>query len=51
MPGADPDILELIAKGNKIEAIKLYRERYRPPGLLEAKNAVEEIERQMQQRR
>ena len=47
MPGADPDILDLIAKGNKIGAIKVYRERYRPPGLKEAKDAVEEIERRM----
>lgn len=46
-PGADPDILDLIARGNKIEAIKVYRERYRPPGLKEAKDAVEEIERRM----
>ena len=50
MRGADPDILDLLAKGNKIEAIKIYRERYRPPGLKEAKDAVEEIERRMPRR-
>ena len=45
--GADRDIVDLLASGNKIEAIKVYRERYRPRGLKEAKDAVEEIERRM----
>jgi ribosomal protein L7/L12 len=45
--GADPDIVDLLVNGNKIEAIKVYRERYKPRGLKEAKDAVEEIERRM----
>jgi ribosomal protein L7/L12 len=44
---ADPDILDLLARGNKIEAIRIYRERYRPRGLKEAKDAVEAIEARM----
>jgi ribosomal protein L7/L12 len=47
---ADPEILDLLRRGNKIEAIKIYRERYRPPGLKEAKDAVDEIERRMRGR-
>lgn len=39
------DIIELLRQGQKIEAIKLYRERT-GLGLKEAKDAVEAIERQ-----
>jgi hypothetical protein len=39
----DPRILEYLKKGNKIEAIKIYREIHNV-GLAEAKNAVEGIE-------
>lgn len=43
-PGmADSRIIALIKKGNKIEAIKMYRELTNT-GLAEAKNAVEQIE-------
>lgn len=40
-----PQILELIQRGKKIEAIKLYRE-HTGVGLKEAKDAVEELARQ-----
>ena len=39
----DPRIIEYLKKGNKIEAIKVYREIHNV-GLAEAKNAVEGIE-------
>ena len=39
----DPRIVEYLKKGNKIEAIKIYREIHNV-GLAEAKNAVEAIE-------
>jgi ribosomal protein L7/L12 len=39
----DPRIIEYLRKGNKIEAIKIYREIHNV-GLAEAKNAVEGIE-------
>jgi len=39
----DPRIIEYLKKGNKIEAIKIYREIHNV-GLAEAKNAVEGIE-------
>jgi large subunit ribosomal protein L7/L12 len=39
----DPRITEMLKKGNKIEAIKIYREIHNV-GLAEAKNAVEGIE-------
>ena len=42
-------IRRLIADGNKIEAIKVYREQ-KGVGLVEAKDAVEEIERNMKGR-
>lgn len=42
----DPRLIEYLKKGNKIEAIKLYREIY-DVGLAEAKNAVEEIEKSL----
>ena len=45
-PGAEPDWLaevrDLVARGNKIEAIKVYRERT-GLGLKEAKDAVEAL--------
>lgn len=42
---SDSDILVLLQRGQKIEAIKIYRERYNV-GLKEAKDAVEAMERQ-----
>ena len=39
---ANVKVVEMLEKGNKIEAIKIYREIYNA-GLAEAKNAVEEI--------
>lgn len=43
-PGmADSHIVDLLKKGNKLEAIKAYRELTNA-GLAEAKNAVEQIE-------
>ena len=39
---ANVKVVEMLKKGNKIEAIKIYREIYNA-GLAEAKNAVEEI--------
>ena len=39
----DPRIVEYLKKGNKIEAIKIYREIHNV-GLAEAKQAVERIE-------
>jgi large subunit ribosomal protein L7/L12 len=41
--GADAEIDALLRRGNKIEAIKRYRETY-GTGLKEAKDAVEAIE-------
>ena len=38
--GADPDVVALAQGGNKIEAIRLYRERT-GAGLAEAKDAIE----------
>jgi len=43
-PAADPYILSLLAAGNKIEAIKAYREQT-GLGLKEAKDAIDQIER------
>ena len=37
---------DLIARGRKIEAIKLYREQH-PVGLREAKEAIEEIQERL----
>jgi ribosomal protein L7/L12 len=42
-PMADPQILDAIRRGNKIEAIKIYRELTNAD-LAEAKRAVEKIE-------
>lgn len=39
-----PDVLEALRKGNKIEAIKLLREKMKV-GLAEAKNVVDSLER------
>lgn len=39
----NPRIIEYLKKGNKIEAIKIYKEAYNA-GLAEAKQAVERIE-------
>lgn len=44
--GINPRILDLIARGQKIQAIKLYREDT-GTGLAEAKEAIEQIERDM----
>jgi ribosomal protein L7/L12 len=41
---ANAKVLSLLKAGNKIEAIKVYREIYNV-GLAEAKNAVEEMEK------
>jgi len=38
----DPRIMELVRQGNKIGAIKIYRELYNV-GLVEAKNAVDQM--------
>jgi ribosomal protein L7/L12 len=40
---AEPRVVEMLKRGNKIEAIKIYREIYNC-GLAEAKQAVEGIE-------
>jgi len=40
---ADAGVIEMLKKGHKIEAIKIYREIYNC-GIAAAKNAVEEIE-------
>ena len=45
VPGMSPQVRELIATGNKIGAIKRYREES-GLGLKEAKDAVDEFERQ-----
>ncbi len=42
---ATGDILDLIQRGKKIEAIKLYRQQNPGSDLLTAKNAVEQMER------
>jgi ribosomal protein L7/L12 len=42
--GIDADVVQLINSGNKIQAIKLYRERT-GLGLAEAKDAIEAFER------
>ena len=42
-PPDDPNVVELIRKGKKIEAITMYRQ-ITSAGLAEAKNAVEEIQ-------
>ncbi len=42
----DPRIVEYLKKGNKIEAIKIYREIHNV-GLAEAKNSVEAIEKSL----
>lgn len=39
----DTKVIDMLKKGNKIEAIKIYREIYNC-GLAEAKKAVDEIE-------
>ncbi len=39
-----PDVMEALQRGNKIEAIKRYRE-HRNVGLAEAKRAVEQMEK------
>ena len=42
-PAADTRIIDALKNGNKIEAIKIYREIYNC-GLAEAKKAVEDME-------
>lgn len=42
----DEDILEQVKQGNKIEAIKLYRELHKV-GLKEAKDAIDAIAREL----
>jgi hypothetical protein len=42
--GADPQVVELLKAGRKIEAIKVYREQT-GAGLAEAKQYVEDLER------
>jgi ribosomal protein L7/L12 len=44
--GSDEDIVRLIRSRNKIEAIKIWRQRYRV-GLREAKDAVEALEKKL----
>lgn len=45
-PGADPAVVESLRRGNKIEAIRLYRLATKS-SLLDAKNAVEALERSL----
>lgn len=45
--GSDGSVEDLLRRGQKLEAIKLYREQNPPCGLKEAKDAVESIQRQM----
>lgn len=47
--GANPELVRLIRAGQKIEAIKVYREATRC-GLKEAKEAVEALERTLGRR-
>jgi ribosomal protein L7/L12 len=42
----DPRIIELLKKGNKMDAIKIYRE-ITNADLLNAKNAIEEIQKRL----
>ena len=42
---ATGDIMDLVRRGKKIEAIKLYREQNPGTDLLGAKNAIEQMER------
>jgi len=42
-PAGDAKVIEMIKEGNKIEAIKIYRELHNV-GLAEAKQAVENLE-------
>jgi ribosomal protein L7/L12 len=44
--GVDPRIIEELKKGNKIEAIKIYRELFNT-SLVVAKDAVEAIQRNL----
>ena len=44
---ANAKVVEMLRKGNKIEAIKIYRELYNC-GLAEAKQAVDNIESKME---
>lgn len=46
IPGMSPQVLAQLVAGNKIGAIKRYREEY-GSGLRDAKEAVEEFERQL----
>ena len=46
IPGMSPQVLAQLVAGNKIAAIKRYREEY-GSGLKEAKDAVDEFERQL----
>lgn len=48
--GVHPEIVRLLREGKKIEAIKVYREANRS-SLLDAKNAVEAVERTLLGRR
>lgn len=45
-PDKDADITEFVIKGQKINAIKLYRERY-GGGLKEAKDIIDQLERDL----
>lgn len=47
-PILDGRLRSLLAKGRKVDAVKIYREEYRV-GLKEAKNAVDRIEASMRQ--
>ncbi|HET9588392.1 MAG TPA: ribosomal protein L7/L12 [Anaerolineales bacterium] len=44
--GADARVVDVLRRGNKIEAIKIYRELYNC-GLAEAKQAVDAIEKRL----
>ena len=46
IPGMSPQVLAQLVAGKKIGAIKRYREEY-GSGLKEAKDAVDEFERQL----
>lgn len=49
-PGAHPDVVRFIREGKKLDAIRVYRELTRS-SLLDAKNAVEALERTLLGRR
>lgn len=49
VPGVPPGVAEALQRGNKVEAIKLYREG-KKSSLAEAKNAVDALEARLPRR-